>query len=153
MSRSLYHYRSVARDQRALSLRIHEIAMTRAHYGYRRIHVLLRREGWSDNHKRVYRLYQESGLSLRHKRLRRNKSAENRQPCAMAQTINDVWNMDFVSDALYDGRRLRALTVIDNHTRECLAIEVGQSLTGEDVVTSYAKTDLALWDAIGDKNG
>ncbi len=67
-------------------------------------------------------------------RPRRNKSAQRRQPQTTAVAINDVWSMDFVMDQLYDGRRLRALTVVDNYTRECLAIEIGQNLRGEDVV-------------------
>jgi len=134
MSRSLHGYRSVARDSSALLARIKEIAATRVHYGYRRVHVMLQREGWEDNHKRVYRLYRAEGLSLRHKRPKRNKSARLRQPKSIVTAINEIWGMDFVSDALFDGRRLRALTVVDNYTRESLAIEVGQSLKGEDVV-------------------
>ena len=104
------------------------------HYGYQRVHVLLRREGWKDNVKRVYRLYRVEGLSLRHKRPRRNKAAQRRQPKRHVSQINEIWSMDFVSDALFDGRRLRALTIVDTFTREALAIEVGQSLKGEDVV-------------------
>ena len=134
MSRSLYSYQSVARDSSALTMRIKEIAITRVHYGYRRVHVMLKREGWKDNCKRVYRLYRAEGLSLRHKRPKRNKSAMLRQPKHMAQDINEIWSMDFVSDALFDGRRIRALTIVDNYTRESLAITVGQSLRGEDVV-------------------
>ena len=134
LSRSVYFYRSEARDSRALVLRIREIAMVRVHYGYRRVHVLLRREGWRDNHKRVYRLYQLEGLSQRHKRPKRNKSARLRQPKRLATMINEIWSMDFVSDALFDGRRLRALTLMDIYTRESPAIHVGQSLKGEDVV-------------------
>ena len=134
LSRSVYYYRSVARDASALTLRIREITATRVHYGYRRVHVLLRREGWLDNHKRVYRLYRAEGLSLRHQRPRRHKTARRRQPLMQASAANMLWSMDFVADALFDGRRLRALTVVDQYTRECLAIEVGQSLRGEDVV-------------------
>lgn len=115
-------------------MRIKEITATRVHYGYRRVHVMLRREGWSDNQKRVYRLYRAEGLSLRLKRPKRNKSARLRQPKQLATAINQIWSMDFVADALFDGRRLRALTVVDNYTRESLAIDVGQSLKGEDVV-------------------
>ncbi|MCF7697643.1 IS3 family transposase, partial [Mycetohabitans sp. B2] len=106
------------------------------HYGYRRVHVMLRREGWRDNHKRVYRLYREQGLSLRHKRPRRNKAARLRQPKQLVTAINEIWSMDFVADALFDGRRLRTLTIVDNYTRECLAIEVGATLRGEDVVAA-----------------
>ena len=136
MSRSLYGYQSRARDATSLLMRIKEIAATRVHYGYRRIHVMLRREGWLDNCKRVYRLYQAEGLSLRLKRPKRNKSARLRQPKQLATAINEIWSMDFVADALFDGRKLRALTVVDNYTRESLAIDVGQSLKGEDVVAT-----------------
>jgi len=134
ISRSVYSYRSRARGARALRQRIKEIAATRVHYGYRRVHVLLQREGWKYDCKRVYRLYRAEGLSLRHCRPRRNKSARLRQPKQLVREINEVWSMDFVADALFDGRRLRALTVVDNYTRECLAIEVGQSLKRDDVV-------------------
>jgi len=87
-------------------------------YGYFRIYILLRREGWVVNHKRAYRLYREDGVSLRLKRPRRHVSAarRERQPAALAP--NEMWSMDFVSDALFDGRRLRALTVVDAYTRE-----------------------------------
>ncbi len=117
-------------------MRIREIANTRVHYGYRRVHVMLRREGWQDNVKRVYRLYQEQGLSLRMKRPKRNKSARLRQPKHVVTAMKQIWSMDFVADALFDGRKLRALTVVDNYTRESLAIDVGQSLKGDDVVTT-----------------
>jgi len=134
MSASVYLYRSVARDAEVLRMRIREITNTRVHYGYRRVHVMLRREGFQDNVKRVYRLYREAGLSLRLKRPRRNKAARLRQPKQIVTAINEIWSMDFVADALFDGRKLRMLTVVDNYTRECLAIDVGQSLKGEDVV-------------------
>lgn len=132
MSRSLYGYQSVARDSSALLARIKQIASTRVHYRYRCVHVMLQREGWQDNHKRVYRLYRAEGLSLLHKQPERNKSARLRQPKSTVTAINEIWSMDFVCDALFAGRRLRALTVVDNHTRESL--DVGQSLKGEDVV-------------------
>ncbi|GAM53177.1 transposase [bacterium endosymbiont of Mortierella elongata FMR23-6] len=115
-------------------MRIKDITLSRMHYGYRRVHVLLRREGWKDNHKRVYRLYQQMGLSLRHYRPKRNKAARLRQPKQQASGINEIWSMDFVADALFDGRRLRTLPIVNNYTSECLAIDVGQSLKGEDVV-------------------
>jgi putative transposase len=115
-------------------MRIKEIAATRVHYGSPRVYILLRREGWKDNHKRVERIYRELGLSLRHKRPRRNKAAQRRQPKSVVTAINEIWSMDFVSDALFDGRRIRALTVVDNFTRECLAIEVDAGLRGENVV-------------------
>lgn len=80
MSCSTYLYESKRRDEAALKLRIKEITQTRVHYGYRRVHVLLRREGYRDNVKRIYRLYREQGLSLRLKRPKRNKTAQWRQP-------------------------------------------------------------------------
>ena len=136
LSRTVYVYKSRARDSSMLLMRIREIAATRVHYGYRRVHVMLQREGFKDNHKRVYRLYQQEGLSLRLKRPKRNKSARLRQPRHFVTAMNQIWSMDFVADALFDGRRLRALTVVDNYTRESLAIEVGQNLKGEDVVNT-----------------
>jgi putative transposase len=155
ISRSSYGYRSIARDSAPLVSRIKEIAAVRVHYGYRRVHVLLRREGWQDNHKRVYRLYRSEGLSLRHRRPKRNKAARLRQPKHLVHSINEIWSMDFVSDALFDGRRLRALTVVDTYTRECLAIEVGQSLKGEDVVNvlDRIKADRDLPSTIKVDNG
>ena len=134
MSASTYLYVSRRKDETVLKSRIKEITDTRVHYGYRRVHVMLRREGHMDNVKRVYRLYREEGLSLRLKRPRRNKAAQLRQPKQLAHAINEIWSMDFVADNLFDGRKLRMLTVVDLFTRECLAIDVGQSLKGEDVV-------------------
>jgi putative transposase len=136
MSASSYRYVSCRRDASVLTARIKEITDVRVHYGYRRVHVLLRREGHPDNVKRVYRLYREAGLSLRLKRPRRNKAAKWRQPKEIARAINEIWSMDFVADALFDGRKLRMLTVVDCFTRECLAIDLGQSLKGKDVVDS-----------------
>ena len=138
MSTSTYLYKAVKKDESALKMRIKEITDTRVHYGYRRVHVMLRREGHRDNVKRVYRLYREEGLSLRLKRPRRNKAAKLRQPKQLAHAMNEIWSMDFVADALFDGRKLRMLTVVDLFTRECLAIEVGQSLKGEDVVRTLS---------------
>jgi len=86
------------------------------------------------NHKRVYRLYREDGLSLRLKRPRRHVSAARRERQPAALSPNEMWSMDFVSDALFDGRRLRALTVVDAYTREALAIDVDQGIKGEQVV-------------------
>jgi putative transposase len=111
-----------------------EIANTRVRFGFWRIYVLIRREGWMVNHKRIYRLYKAEGLNLRTKRPRRRKAAANRMDRIALSAPNQSWSMDFVSDALFDGKKFRALTVVDNFTRECLAIEVAQSLTGEDVV-------------------
>jgi len=94
---------------------------------------MIRREGWHDNNKRIYRLYREQRLLLRLKRPRRNKFAQRRQPQPQSLYPNHVWGMDFVSDALFDGCRLRLLTVIDLHTRKCLGIRVGQNLRSTEV--------------------
>jgi putative transposase len=115
-------------------MRIKEIAATRVRYGYYRIYILLRREGWAVNHKRVYRLYRAEGLSMRAKRPRRHVSAAYREGRVQPGRANDSWSMDFVSDSLFDGRRLRALTIVDNFTRESLAISVDQGIKGEQVV-------------------
>ena len=121
-------------DDAPLRRRIEEIAAVRIRYGYRRITVLLKREGWHINAKRVYRLYCAANLHLRSKRPKRRRSAAHRQQRPDVAQTNDCWTMDFVSDALFDGRRVRALTVIDQHTRECLAIHADQSIRGEQVV-------------------
>ena len=132
--RRTHRYRSVRPDQAPLRQRIKEIAEVRIRYGYRRIHVLLRREGWPVNHKRVRRLYREEGLNLRTKRPRRHVMAARRVERPLAQRPNEIWAMDFVSDALFNGKRFRALTVVDAYTRECLAIHADQGIKGEQVV-------------------
>lgn len=138
VDRSSVRYVSHKRDQAPLRLRIHDLAATRMRYGYFRIYILLRREGWLVNHKRVYRRYREDGLSLRLRRPRRNVSAANRERQPAAAAANEMWSIDFVSDALFDGRRLRALTVVDAFTREALAIDVEQGIKGEQVVAAMA---------------
>jgi putative transposase len=132
--RSSHRYRSQRDDQAYLRHRIREIAAMRVRFGYRRIWIALRREGMKVNHKRVRRLYREEGLNLRIKRPRRHVSAAQRAERVPAAAPNDVWSMDFVSDALFDGRRLRALTLLDIYTREALAITVDQGIKGEQVV-------------------
>ena len=134
LHRSVYRYLDQPRDDRAVRQRMKEIAETRVRYGFNRIHILLRREGWRDNHKRTYRIYKEEGLNLRSKRPRRNKTAAHRQQRPLLTGPHQCWSMDFVSDQLFDGRRFRALTLVDNYSRECLEIEVGQNLKGIDVV-------------------
>ena len=131
--RNVYYYRS-CRDDRALTQRINEIAEARVRYGYERIHVLLRREGWLINHKKTYRIYCQQGLHLRRKRPRRHVCAAHRLARPELSSINQCWSMDFVSDNLFNGRRFRALTVVDNFSRECLAIHVEQAIKAEDVV-------------------
>lgn len=131
---STFRYVSIREPRTALRQRIREIAQVRVRYGYRKIRVLLNREGWKVGKKLVYRLYREEGLTLRVKPKRRRCAAKNPRERSKASAPNQVWSLDFVADQLADGRRFRALTVMDVFTREGLAIEVGQSLKGEDVV-------------------
>jgi putative transposase len=114
-------------------MRLRELASTRVRYGYRRLHTLLQREGWKVNHKRVYRIYGEEGLTMRTRTPRRRKSCRIRVERPTASTVNECWSMDFMADELFDGRRLRVLTIVDNFTRESLAIEAGQQFKGRDV--------------------
>lgn len=132
MNRSSYRYQSTAKDQSALIIRIRDIAAARVRYGYRRVHVLLGREGWEVNHKRVYRLYRLEGLSLRLKTRKKQVSrTRTAQPAPSAP--NQRWSMDFMSDSLYDGRRFRVLTLVDNMSRESPHIAVGRSFSGQQV--------------------
>lgn len=132
--RRVLRYKSIRDDQAPLRKRIKEIAEVQVRYGYRRIHILLRREGWPVNVKRVRRLYLLEGPNLRAKRPRRHVMAARRVDRPLATQPNDIWAMDFVSDALFNGKRFRALTVVDAYTWECLAIHVDQGIKGEQVV-------------------
>ena len=142
VAESTLRYRSRREPRTALRLRIREIAQVRIGYGYRKIRVLLKREGWQVGKKLVYRLYREEGLTLRYKPRRRRCAATNRRERCKPVAPNEVWSLDFVADQLADGRRFRALTVVDVFTRESLAIEVGQSLKGEDVVRVLSRIGL-----------
>jgi putative transposase len=134
ISRTSFSYHHTRDEQAPLRLRIKEIAAVRVRYGYKRIHVLLRREGWVVNHKRIYRLYCQEGLNLRAKRPKRRVMAAHRVGRPPVTSVNESWSMDFVTDSLFNGSRFRALTLVDNFSRSCLAIEVGQHIRGEDVV-------------------
>lgn len=112
--------------------RLNELAHERRRFGYRRLHALLRREGFEVNHKRIYRLYSESGLAVK-KRKKRKGVAVERQPLVLPDGPNQTWSMDFVMDALSDGRKLKTLTVVDDFTKEALDIAVARSITGEHV--------------------
>jgi putative transposase len=112
-----------------LRVRIIDLAHARRRFGYRRINDLLRREGVWANHKRVYRLYRESGLSVR-KRRRRKHVMLDRQVLSVPGRPNEVWSIDFVMDALTNGRRIKCLTVVDDFTRECLDIAVDYGISG-----------------------
>jgi len=133
-ARATYRYRSHQDPRTALRQRIKEIAQARVRYGYRKIRVLLNREGWVVGKPLVYRLYREEGLTLRHRPPRRRKAVVVRALRPPATRPNEAWTLDFVADQLVNGQRFRALTVVDVFTRESVAIEVGQSLRGEHVV-------------------
>lgn len=98
-----------------------ELAEVRVRYGYRRLHVLLQREGWQVNHKKIYRLYSQEGLSIRTRSPRRRRACRYRSGRGGADGINDIWAMDFMSDRLFDGHAFRILTVVDCCTREALS--------------------------------
>ena len=133
ISRSLYGYCSRRPVPAGLRERICELAGEKRRYGYRRIHVLLRREGWQVNRKRTYRLYRDAGLAVRRRKRKRIGPFE-RKPLPKPSAVNRSWSMDFVSDGLCDGRRLRVLAVVDDYSRECLVLEVDTSITGKRVV-------------------
>jgi putative transposase len=120
-------------DEATLRQRLSALALERRRFGYRRLHVLLQREGHAVNHKRIERLYREAGLAVR-RRGRKRCGAVPRGEIARPAGPNVQWSLDFVSDALARGRRIRLLTVLDTFTREALAIEVDTSLPGERVV-------------------
>ncbi len=132
-ARSSYYYRSHRDPQTKLRVRLKDLAGARVRYGYRRLHVLLMREGWRINHKRVYRIYKQEGLSLRLK-TKKKRVSEPRVPLPAPSAPNECWSMDFVADRLSDGRAFRLLTLVDNFSRISPAIEVDFSLTGKRVV-------------------
>lgn len=131
---SSYYYQSHGRhDEEPVRTALRRHAAVRRRWGYRRLLVLLRREGIADNHKRVYRLYRAEGLQVRQRRRRKQRLARGVEAVAVPQRPNERWSLDFVHDRLASGRSLRLLTVHDDYTRECLWIEVDTSLSGPRV--------------------
>jgi len=139
VDRALYVYKSKRGSQADIRQRIKEIAETRMRYGYRRIHVLLRRGGWLVNPKRVYRLYKDLGLQLRHKTPRRRVKAKLRDDRCVAQQHNETWAMDFVHDQLATGRKIRVLTIVDTFSRFSPAVDPRFNYRGEDVVLTLER--------------
>lgn len=131
--RSSYLYKSRAKDQTVLRMRILDIAKARPRFGYLRIHLMLIREGWHVNRKRVYRFYRMEGLQVRTKR-RKKTASHVRVPLPAPQAINEAWSMDFVADQLECGRRFRMLTIVDQFSRECIEIEADFSLPSQRVL-------------------
>jgi putative transposase len=138
-TRSLVYYRSRKDPLTALRQRMREVAQTRLRFGYRRLRVLLQREGWEVGKERFCRVYIEEGLALRRKRPWRHATAVHREQRRPATARNDIWSMDFVADELTDGRTFRTLTVLDLYTRQYLDIAVGRSLTGRDVAATLER--------------
>lgn len=128
----VYRRQPTMPEDRELRERLRELSGERRRFGYRRLHILLRREGWALNWKKLYRIYREEGLTVR-KRGGRKRALGTRAPMAIPQVPNQRWSLDFVSDSLSDGRRFRVLCVIDDFSRECLATVVDTSLSGHRV--------------------
>jgi putative transposase len=133
ISRSPYAYASRRAGQEVLRLRMRELAQARPRFGYRRIHVLLRRDGWGVNLKRVRRLYRLEGLQLRLRVRRRKHASLHRGIPPAASQAHERWSMDFVHDALLDGRPFRVLTVVDQWSRWSPILEVAQGMSGKAV--------------------
>jgi len=131
VDRSSYRYEPRPRDDGRIREEMVALAKQKPRYGYRRLGVLLARRGWKMNHKRLYRLYREEHLAVR--RLKRKRLVRPAMPVAELTRANQEWAMDFVMDGLATGRAVRALTVVDEYTRECLAIEVDSCLSSRRV--------------------
>lgn len=129
LSPSTFWYQKHGRSDDELRRRLVGLAGQRPRYGYRRLHVLVCREGMVVNHKRLYRIYREEGRTVRRRR-RKRIAAGARRPLMMPNQVNERWSMDFTADTLADGRGFRTLNIVDDFSRECLAIEVDTSLPG-----------------------
>lgn len=139
INRKAVHYRPVKRDDPVLRTRIKEIAHVRIRYGYERITVLLRREGWKVNRKRVRRIYREENLAIRTKTPKRRRAAAIRDEQIVPTAPNQSWAMDFMHDTLADGTKIRLLTIVDSFTRESLALEVAYGFKSTNVVEVLRK--------------
>ena len=133
LSRSRWQYRSVRGDDAVLRARLRELAAAKPRWGYQQLHVLLRREGRVVNHKKVLRLYREEGLAVTRRR-RQKLVAVARVPLPKPSARTERWSMDFVTDALADGRAFRCFTLVDDFTRECPALEIAPSLPAWRVI-------------------
>jgi putative transposase len=138
-SRSGWYKPSTGKDQTLLRMRIREIAMTRPRFGYLRIHVMLRREGWRIGKNRVYRLYCLEGLQVRMRVRRRKHVAAQRGVIPVPTGERQRWSMDFVHDELLGGRKFRVLTVVDQWSRQSPILEARFSFTGKDVVAALER--------------
>jgi putative transposase len=139
VARSAVRYQSVAAPQEPLRQRLRELAASRVAYGYRRLHVLLRRDGWPVNRKRIQRLYRDEGLTQQRKRLKRRKSATRRTVRPIPGAPNERWAMDFIHDYLADGTAMRVLSVVDCFTRECVGFIPARRFRADDVAAHLSR--------------
>ena len=137
LHRSVARYLCQKEDQDLVKAKMKEIAFARRRFGYRRIHLLLRRQGLEINHKRVYRLYKEANLKVVQRRGRKRAIGTRTKPNELHRP-NQRWSVDFVHDALVNGRRIRCMTIVDDYSRECLNIVVDTSLNGQRVCEELA---------------
>ena len=138
LDRSTFQYEKQAGDDAVMRERLRALAATRRRFGYRRLGILLEREGLGANHKKVFRIYQEEGLAVKRRRGRK-RAIGTRTPMEIPDGPNQRWSLDFVSDALSDGRRFRTLCVVDDFTREALATVVDVSLSGVRVARELTR--------------
>lgn len=144
MHRSTFRYQARRGEDERLRERLRGVASERPRFGYRRLHILLRREGFGMNHKKTYRLYREEHLAIRRKK-RKRVAQVPRQAKPVPASPNERWSMDFVHDTLFNGAALRALTVVDDHSRESPVIVVDRAISGHRVAREL--------DAIGQQRG
>jgi putative transposase len=137
INRATMNHQSRRDPQTALKMRLRELAASRVRFGYRRLTVMLRREGWAVNAKRIYRLYTVDGLAVRTK-VRKKITRRARVPAPSATRPNEKWSMDFIAARLLDGRWLRVLTVVDQYTRESPLFLADSSLTGQKVASALS---------------
>lgn len=133
LERSSYYYESRARNDKEIISELNQLAEEYPTYGFKKMYHLLRNKGYVWNHKRIYRVYKELGMNLTRKRKRR-LPVRKRHALESPEQVNQVWSMDFMSDALYSNRRFRTLNIIDDYNRECLWIEAGLSIGSKYMV-------------------
>lgn len=152
LHRSVFQYEKQDDGDEALRRRLRELANERRRFGYRRLHILLQREGVEVNHKKLFRLYREERLTVR-KRGGRKRALGTRRPILVPDRANQRWSLDFVSDALSDGQRFRVLCIVDDCTREALATVVDRSMSGrrmtrelDELIRRRGKPDVIVSD-------
>jgi len=130
--KSTYYYESKRKDDQELRDKLKEKAQERRRWGYRRLQTLIRREGFEDNHKRIYRVYSEEKLQVRKRKRRKQRPRRGFEKIEPSRR-NERWSMDFMHDSTSAGQKFRLLNIVDDYTRECLWMEVDSSLSGERV--------------------